>query len=501
MPSLSGIVPPPQSWPVSVYVLIALALYLAFGDIVSRPSFPKTAPKVHRGLPVFGSLDFFRSRGDFLRSGKLQSETGQFSFYYGPHPVVAVSGSGGKTTFYGDRGLDFNEGFKHLVAAVPNVKFLNQGNLIPFFLSSVRRFLQKDRLRPIVPIMVGDTHAALITMASAPNGIVRPFDEMWRLVYQLTHRTMGTNDIANNPKEMDRTIAIYASMEGSYAIDVMFPSFPTFKKVNKLVAGAKLYKTLSRIVEDRKKTGRREEDAMQAMMDQGEDARKISAVIIGALFAGVINSGINAAWVLCFLAQNRTWYARTQEEVDAVITKHRGDRDEQPVDTLKRLTLEEWETEFPLIDLGLRETIRLSAASVSMRKNVSGKDIPIGETGEVIPKDMFAVYMQDNTHLDENTYKDAQKWDPERYLPDRAEDQKSPNAYLGWGTGLHQCLGMKFAKLEIYITTSMFMAQFDFRLCDESGRPIDALPEINRNNLGSAKPEEQVYFKITPRVN
>ncbi|KAF7551132.1 hypothetical protein G7Z17_g5247 [Cylindrodendrum hubeiense] len=483
MTNLGDIIPPPQSWPVSVYVLLALALWLAFGDIVTRPSFPKTAPKVDRGLPLLGSLGFFRARSSFLRSGKLQSSNGQFSFYYGPHPVVAVSGSG-MATFYGNRGLDFNEG---------------RENLIPFFLTNLKRFMQKDRMRTSLPLLIADTHAALLNMSSAPQGIVQPFDEMWRLVYQLTHRTLGTKDIADDPKELARTMAIYASMDGSYAIDVMFPSFPTLKKFKKVWAGAQLHITLSRIVNERKKTGRREEDAMQVLMDQGEDNAKISAFIIGGLFAGVINSGINAGWVLCFLAQDRSWYARIQEQVDAVITKHRENEDEQPIDVFRRLTLEEWDTEFPLIDLSLRDSIRLNTAGVSMRKNVSGKDIPLGNTGEIIPKDMYAVYLMDHTHLDENTYRDPLKWDPGRYLPDRAEDQKSPNAYLGWGVGLHQCLGMRFAKLEISITTAMFMAHFDFRLCDENGSPVDTLPQIDRNSLGSAKPVEAVYFKCTPR--
>lgn len=112
---------------------------------------------------------------------------------------------------------------------------------------------------------------------------------------------------------------------------------------------------------------------------------------MGSLFAGVLNTGINAGLILCFLAQDRQWYARTQEQVDAVVTKKRLSDDERPVDVFRRLTLDDWETEFPLIDLGLRESIRLNATGASMRKNLSGNDIPVGDTGEVIPKDAYAV--------------------------------------------------------------------------------------------------------------
>lgn len=239
---------------------------------------------------------------------------------------------------------------------------------------------------------------------------------------------MGTKDIADDPKELARTMAIYMTMDGSSALDVMFPALPTPKKLRKIWAGAQLHQTFSRIVEDRKKTGRREEDVMQALMDQGADNMKISAFIMGSLFAGVLNSGINAAWIICYLARDRTWYARIQEQVDAVITKHRADKDEQPVDVFRRLTIEDWETEFPLIELGLRDSIQLNMLGVGMRKNLSGKDIPLGDTGEVIPNNAFAVYLMDHTHLDENTYPDPMKWNPGRYLPERAEDQKSQHA-------------------------------------------------------------------------
>ena len=49
------------------------------------------------------------------------------------------------------------------------------------------------------------------------------------------------------------------------------------------------------------------------------------------------------------------------------------------------------------------------------------------------------VYLLDDVHFNENVYTDTGKWDPGRYLPDRAEDQKVQHAYLGWGVGMHPC--------------------------------------------------------------
>jgi hypothetical protein len=77
-------------------------------------------------------------------------------------------------------------------------------------------------------------------------------------------------------------------------------------------------------------------------------------------------------------------------------------------------------------------------------------------------------------HLDPAVYPEPLKWDPSRYLPDRAEHLKKPNGWLGWGSGRHPCgeyifqnllllnynanknaVGMKFAKLSAIVVVNM----------------------------------------------
>lgn len=45
--------------------------------------------------------------------------------------------------------------------------------------------------------------------------------------------------------------------------------------------------------------------------------------------------------------------------------------------------------------------------------------------------------------MDPSVYPNPEKWDPSRYLPDRAEDKKVSMGYLGWGIARHPCLGMR----------------------------------------------------------
>lgn len=185
--------------------------------------------------------------------------------------------------------------------------------------------------------------------------------------------------------------------------------------------------------------------------------------------------------------------------MDAALRKHRTSPSQTPAEVLGSLSLDDWESEFPLIDLALRETIRFQLVGTAFRKNISGRDVPIGNSGEVVPADGFALYWIDDVHFDRGVYTDPEEWDPGRFLPGRAEDKREPFGYLGWGVGRHPCLGMRFAKLEMGIIGAMFVAMFDFELVDEAGRRMERAPFISRNRHSAKKPDERLRLRYTVR--
>lgn len=99
-----------EKWQMSLLIgFIAVAIFTAF-QVMSRPTIPANAPRVLKGLPILGSVNFFRARADFLRAGKAWAPKGLFSFYYGPHRIVAVSRDTDKKIFLSHRALDFAAG-------------------------------------------------------------------------------------------------------------------------------------------------------------------------------------------------------------------------------------------------------------------------------------------------------------------------------------------------------------------------------------------------------
>ena len=221
--------------------------------------------------------------------------------------------------------------------------------------------------------------------------------------------------------------------------------------------------------------------------------------ILGALFAGQLNSGINAAWMLLYLADNKKWHQLVKEEVDTVASRYCADTSLPMSERLMKVPIEAWESEFPTIDLVLRESIRLQLGGNAFRKNISGKPIPLNKEGtEVIPTDAYATYAVTELHLNADIYTDPNTFDPARYLPDRAEDKKAPYAWIGWGVSRHPCLGMRFAKLENTIITAFWVANFDgFELVDANGKVTEP-PHVSRNFHSAHKPDDKVFvnYKI-----
>ena len=125
--------------------------------------------------------------------------------------------------------------------------------------------------------------------------------------------------------------------------------------------------------------------------------------------------------------------------MQAAAAKYSTDKTAPLVEQLAQLPVEAWESAFPVLDLCLRDSIRLQMLGTAFRKNVSGKPIPTGHGDEVIPPGAFVTYHLGDIHLDPAVYKEPEKWDPARYLPDRGEDKKKLLSYLGWGVGRHPC--------------------------------------------------------------
>lgn len=202
--------------------------------------------------------------------------------------------------------------------------------------------VKAPQLRKGLPRLLQDARDSLDTMS--PDGITMPFDSIYRLVYKFTMRTVACNDIADDPALLKKTLALFEAIEGAASpLMIMYPWLPLPGKIKRTYAGAQLYMVIRGIMDARKTSGKRDEDdALQYLMDEGDNATDIITFVLGALYAGLLNSGINAAWIITYLAHKPYWLAEVRKEVEGVAARYAPDRSLPLKDQLMTVPFEAW---------------------------------------------------------------------------------------------------------------------------------------------------------------
>lgn len=142
------------------------------------------------------------------------------------------------------------------------------------------KLMKGDKLAANLPNLLGHCRHFADDLATREPKVMEVFGDYWRLVYALTMRTVGCNEVAADEAMLARTLAIFTSIESTAGDSwrITFPWLWTPGHVKRLWAGGRMYMILSDIIEQRKKTGRRESDAMQMFLDQGQSTIDIVTV-------------------------------------------------------------------------------------------------------------------------------------------------------------------------------------------------------------------------------
>jgi sterol 14-demethylase len=182
----------------------------------------------------------------------------------------------------------------------------------------------------------------------------------------------------------------------------------------------------------------------------------IFQLIMFMTWAGHETTTAQTTWALTDLLRHHDWYEKVREEVDSVI----GDA---PVTDISWQQLGQLRT----IDLIVRESERLHPIA-TMLQRVAKEDIEID--GYRIPKGDRVVVVPRLSHLDERTFPEPLTFKPERFDPNSA-CPANMDSLIGFGGGLHRCLGVNFARLEMKAIIAALIQRYDMKLVDVVRRP------------------------------
>ncbi|MCO5561099.1 hypothetical protein L7F22_014720 [Adiantum nelumboides] len=226
----------------------------------------------------------------------------------------------------------------------------------------------------------------------------------------------------------------------------------------------------AKIIDNRRASGKRETDMLQAFIDSKYRATgrsltdyEITGLLIAALFAGQHTSSITSTWTGAYLLKHKQFLGPVLDEQRDVMKRH-GDKLDYDVlgemDVLYRSIKEALRLHPPLILL-LRYTHKNFGV-----KTREGDEYTIPKGHVVATSPAFANRLP-------YIYRDPDNYDPGRFAPGREEDKAAgPFSYISFGGGRHGCLGEPFAYLQIKTIWSQLFRNFELEL-------VSPFPEID----------------------
>lgn len=282
---LSGLISPA----VGIILVSFATLTAAFLYAFSRPALPKNVPPfVTERWPIIGSMQFFTQRYDFFQRQMAHSSTGNFFFYAGDKPVIGISGDEAKRVFYEHKHMGLAEGYGALLGGSPQISERNnplaedeslQQGFASHFAKRLIALLKGPILAKRLPQLLKDTRSMVDDLAAQKEKTTDPFDSVYRLVFQLTMRTVACHEIAADETMRKKVLQLFEAIEQTATpLSIMYTWMPVPARFRRFYAGAKLYMIFKNIIDARAKTGRREDDALQFLIDQGDDITKVITV-------------------------------------------------------------------------------------------------------------------------------------------------------------------------------------------------------------------------------
>ena len=213
---------------------------------------------------------------------------------------------------------------------------------------------------------------------------------------------------------------------------------PQVRRFNR--ARARLDAVVSRIIEERRRSGADRGDLLSMLMlAEDEEAgrermsdEQVRDEAMTIFLAGHETTANAMTWAFYLLSRNPEAEARLHAELDEVLEGGRA----PSVEDTQRLRYTE---------MVAAETMRLYPPAWAVgRMAVEDHEAD----GYFIPKGSLVLASQYVMHRDPRYFPDPERFDPERWTPE-AKEARPPFSYFPFGGGVRRCIGEGFAWMEI----------------------------------------------------
>ncbi|XP_015179383.1 PREDICTED: cytochrome P450 4c3-like [Polistes dominula] len=137
----------------------------------------------------------------------------------------------------------------------------------------------------------------------------------------------------------------------------------------------------------------------------------------------------------------------------------------------------------------LKESLRLYPPAYLISRRIS-HDIQL--KNYLIPSGTYCHISIRNVHRNPEYWTNPDVFDPDRFLPENSKG-RHPYSYIPFSAGPRNCIGQKFAMLELKLFVAFILYNFELEPVDD----LDDVTYLGGVTLGSAKPLRVKFIPIT----
>ncbi|XP_071571012.1 cytochrome P450 4C1-like isoform X1 [Temnothorax nylanderi] len=193
------------------------------------------------------------------------------------------------------------------------------------------------------------------------------------------------------------------------------------------------------------------------------------------MFAGHDTTAMGLCYILALLAEHNDIQDRVRNEVDIALQEN-----EQKY-TMKLLQ------DLPYLDRCIKEALRLYP-SVYLISRIAAEDVKL--QSYLVPAGTFLHLNIYGVHRDPNFWSNPEVFDPDRFLPEKIR-HRHPYSYLPFSAGPRNCIGQRFAMLEMKAMIAPLVHNFYLE-------PIDYLKNLRMQVDLVLRPAQPLRVKFIP---
>ncbi|XP_065347617.1 cytochrome P450 9e2-like [Cloeon dipterum] len=228
-------------------------------------------------------------------------------------------------------------------------------------------------------------------------------------------------------------------------------------------------------------------DMIQLLLDARSDQKKdipnmdIASQAFTFFLGGFDTMATAFSFTTHCLALHPDVQVKVREEIREVMAKHNNKIDYEAAKELKYM------------EMVISEVLRLHPVA-PMSDRICGSNVSFPEFDLTIEKDTSIAIPIYGLHTDPDYFPEPFKFDPERFTEENKKNIK-PFTYLPFGEGPRNCIGKRFALLELKIGLSKILNENQLEVCE---RTNVTNPMVYTTASTLVQPEGGFWLKVKP---